>query len=436
VALQGTISDFSLADILQLIGIQRKTGILTLDNGAEGVTVKFLDGQVVGADTRSHSVEDLLGSVLVRTGRLTEAQLQEALRMQKRTLQRLGHVLVNAELISEDDLVEALRVQSLQIVYRLFRWRKGGYDFTPTDDLEYDEKHFTPIHAETILMEGARMIDEWPIIERKIKSDRMILRLTDAGQRLQLTVRSIDETDVDLQFRFDDEGQEPTRVDGSKEEIRLSAEEREVLGLVDGKRCAEEINDRSSLGEFDTYRILADLLTRNLVEEVKRPTVHDAVPRSTTRSAPLFHGILALCLGLAVLSSLATLHYNALSPWKVLSRDPATAQLQFHASQSRLARIERAIQVYYLDSGTFPQRLELLAERAFLHRRDLLDPWGRAYGYLLGAGGYQLFGLDADRQPREELSRSRQFSAAERMMTPPPAMAEEETEGPQVIPAE
>ena len=106
-ALQGTIKDFGLADILQLIGIQRKTGLLTLENGEEGVTIKFLDGQIVGADTRSASVEDLLGAVLVRTGRITEAQLKEALRAQKKTLQRLGYVLVQNAMLSQDDLVSS-----------------------------------------------------------------------------------------------------------------------------------------------------------------------------------------------------------------------------------------------------------------------------------------------------------------------------------------
>jgi hypothetical protein len=416
-ALTGTISDFSLADILQLIGIQRKTGVLNLDNGEEGVTIKFFDGQVVGADTRSQSVEDLLGRVLVRTGRITEAQLRQALRMQKRTLQRLGHVLVNADLISEEDLVEALRVQSLQIVYRLFRWRKGSYDFTPTDDLEYDEKHFTPIRAETILMEGARMIDEWPIIERRIKSDRSVFRLTEAGERLQLQVESIAETDIGLEFRFDESGQQLAEPERDNNDVRLSSDDREVLALLDGKRCAEEINDRSTLGEFDTYRILADLLTRHLVEEVKRPTISDAPVRSRRLPERLFHVILATGLILVVLSSIATLNYNPLTPWRFAGGDPATAQLRLYASQYRLERIERAIQVYYLDAGSFPTRLEALAERGYLRPFDLLDPWGRSYGYQLGPGGYQLLGLDAARQTREELTRSRQFNASQRMMT-------------------
>ena len=48
-ALQGTIKDFALPDIFQLIGLQKKTGILTLSNDEETVTLKFRIGEVVGA---------------------------------------------------------------------------------------------------------------------------------------------------------------------------------------------------------------------------------------------------------------------------------------------------------------------------------------------------------------------------------------------------
>jgi len=36
-ALEGTIKDFGLPDIFQLIGLQRKTGMLALNNGLESV---------------------------------------------------------------------------------------------------------------------------------------------------------------------------------------------------------------------------------------------------------------------------------------------------------------------------------------------------------------------------------------------------------------
>src|SRR3989442_5925081 len=93
-ALEGTIKDFGLPDIFQLIGLQRKTGILTLNNEKDNVTVTFENGMVVMADQASKRLEDRLGSVLVKQGKLSKERLDEALQTQKATLQRLGHVLV------------------------------------------------------------------------------------------------------------------------------------------------------------------------------------------------------------------------------------------------------------------------------------------------------------------------------------------------------
>jgi len=92
-ALEGTLRDFSLADIFQLIGLQRKTGVLTLRGKDDTVTVTFLDGKVVAADSLNRRLETRLGSVLMKSGLLTQDQLNRALDIQKETLQRLGYVL-------------------------------------------------------------------------------------------------------------------------------------------------------------------------------------------------------------------------------------------------------------------------------------------------------------------------------------------------------
>ena len=81
-ALEGTLKDFSLADIFQLIGLQRKTGVLTLRSKDDTVTVTFLDGKVVGADSLSHRLENRLGHVLIRSELLTQDQLNRALEIQ------------------------------------------------------------------------------------------------------------------------------------------------------------------------------------------------------------------------------------------------------------------------------------------------------------------------------------------------------------------
>lgn len=416
-ALQGTLKDFGLGDIFQLIGIQRKTGILTLSGQEDTVTVKFLEGQVVGADTKQRSVEELLGSVLVRTGRITEAQLREALHTQKQTLQRLGYVVVKSGLISEEDLIEALRVQSLQIIYRLFRWRAGEYSFRGVEDLEYDERHFIPISAETILMEGARMIDEWPIIERRIKTGRMVFRRTEAAEQLELAVESIVDRDIEIDFGFTDAPEQPEQPAEDKR-LSLSPEEREVMNLIDGKRTVEEINDRCALGEFDTYRILADLMTRNLVEEIKKMPVPSVAGSRDRRVVDrVFKWTLDAIVLVVVISGLLGLRANSLAPWRVGSVVGTGQQLRVHASQVRLDRLENAVQVFYLDAGTFPQSLDLLAVNRYVAEEDLVDPWGRVYGYRLSRGGYQLYGWDADGELHPDLTVSHRFSGLQRMLS-------------------
>ena len=128
-ALQGTIRDFGLPDIFQLIGLQRKTGTLTLanDKDKETVAVTFENGMVVMADSSGRRLEDRLGNVLVKQGKLSRERLDEALAVQKQTLQRLGHILAASSAITTRDLRDALSVQVAQIVFRVFRWRDPAH---------------------------------------------------------------------------------------------------------------------------------------------------------------------------------------------------------------------------------------------------------------------------------------------------------------------
>jgi len=406
-ALEGTIRDFGLADILQMIGIQRKTGLLTLGGRDDTVMVKFLDGAVVGADTRSRNLEDLLGSVLVRTGRITESNLQQALRIQKSTLQRLGYILVKQNFISEEDLREALRIQVTQIVYRLFRWKDGKYHFAPAEHMEYDIEHFQPLSAETILMEGARMIDEWPILERRIKSPKMVFRKTPAGAALDVPVASILDTDIDVDFA--------TAGSPAGKPVRISAEERDVLHMVDGECTVQDLVDTSPLSEFDVYRLLYELLTRNLIQEVKVSVVAGVAPDEAVASRWASVVLQVAVFGLAAVG-LVTLPTNSLTPWRVVEGREETALLKTYTSRSRLERVERALQMYYLERGGMPQVLGRLATEGFLSPADLNDPWGRPYEMRLDSTGFEIAGRGAVGEVRADLLVRHAFSTSQRMV--------------------
>ena len=105
-ALEGTLRDFSLADIFQLIGLQRKTGVLTLRGKDDTVTVTFLDGKVVGADSGTHRLETRLGHVLMKSGMMATVNDVIDADTAELVATELGH---SVKRVAESDVLEGLR---------------------------------------------------------------------------------------------------------------------------------------------------------------------------------------------------------------------------------------------------------------------------------------------------------------------------------------
>src|SRR5262245_62071825 len=404
-ALEGTLRDFSLADIFQLIGLQRKTGVLTLRTKDDTVTVTFLDGKVVGADSLNHRLENRLGHVLIKSGLLQQDQLNRALEIQKETLQRLGFILTHYGIISSDSLKHAIQLQILQIVYRLFRWKDGDYHFSQETTIEYDRDHVVPITAESILMEGARMIDEWPIIEKRIRSYDMVFRkkLTDQ----EIVVVGADEAD---EIDFDgDAGHGRRRRGLGGERIRISQEEKAIYDLVDGTVTVGDIVEVSRLSEFDTNKALYELLTRDLIEEVKgigaAAVIEQAAPLDETEVAetPVPLPLVAV-LALIALVSLATSFKNPLNALRPLgTAQPSTLTETMKAvSMARIQQVGEGIEKYNSVNGRLPSRLQDLAP-IYLSPSVLRDPWGHAYKYLPQPQRYLVIGFTPDDKPDTDL---------------------------------
>src|SRR6185503_6005571 len=235
-ALEGTIKDFGLPDIFQLIGLQRKTGVLTLTSDKENVTVTFENGMVVMADSSAKRLEE---------------RLDEALQTQRATLQRLGHVLITGNYITTKDLKDALQTQVSQIVFKVFRWRDGEYHFAPTDNVDYDRENFTPMSADFILMEGIRMVDEWPIIEKKIPSLDIVFRSV-----VEPSLIEVGGGDGALDDPLAAIAEPKRSAASSASQIRLTQEEERIYRKIDGTRTVQQIIDSTGFGEFEVCRTL------------------------------------------------------------------------------------------------------------------------------------------------------------------------------------
>ncbi len=400
-ALEGTIRDFGLPDIFQLIGLQRKTGLLTLTNEKdnESVTVTFENGMVVMADSSARRLEDRLGNVLVKQGKITRERLDEALGVQRQTLQRLGHILASGSAITTKDLRDALQVQISQIVFRVFRWRDGRYQFAPAEAVDYDRENFVPMSTDFILMEGIRMVDEWPIIEKRIPSFDIVFRPVVAPSLIDVAAGAPPDTSVA-------ERRVATNATGR---IRLAAEEERVFRKVDGVRTVQAIIDGTGAGEFEVCRILFDFLNRNLIAPAGRgiaPTLEESATRSAVSSKPGYV-VAALVVALGV----AGLVVQCRSPFAVTGLSPFLGRSYVGvlegATRSRLARLERAIDTWRATHGAPPSALEDLARAGLVDRSQLRDPWARPFHYEPGPHGYVLSAVDESGASRADATLDR-----------------------------
>jgi hypothetical protein len=386
-ALEGTIKDFGLPDIFQLIGLQRKTGVLTLRSDKEQVTVAFENGMVVLADSSSKRLEDRLGNVLVKQGRLTKDMLDEVLQIQKATLQRLGHILISGNHITAKDLKDALQLQVSQIVFKVFRWRDGEYHFAPSDSVDYDRENATPMSADFILMEGIRMVDEWPIIEKKIPSMDIVFRTV------------VDPAMVEAKREGEEE---PAGGGGGKgaapsNKIRLAPDEERIFRRVDGTRTVQSIIDSTGQSDFEVCRVLFDFLNRNLIAPVGRGGSAKEVMGSGAPARIASPAIGYVLMAAAIVLSLLGLLLQAGTPFGLLGVPPLVkiGLLQEGVSHARLERLDRALVAFHLVHGTVPEKLDDLVEEGLVDAGYLRDPWSRPYHYETTENGYVLQATDA-----------------------------------------
>ncbi len=386
-ALEGTLKDFSLADIFQLIGLQRKTGVLTLKGKDDIVTVSFLDGKVVSADSLQRRVENRLGSVLVKTGRVSTEHLDRALQIQKQTLQRLGTILFENGIVEQEELREALMVQVLQTIYRLFRWKDGDYKFSQETSIEYDREHVTPIAAESILMEGARMIDEWPIIERKIRSYDMIFRKTPIRQAVETVEDEEDADDVD--FDFGPGTAAPAKVPDKAPtgSIKISRSESFVYDLIDGQQSVGDVVERSRYHEFDTVKAIYELLSRGLIEEAKDDdaTLGGSTLTRTYLEEPavsLLGPMTMIGLAALLIVSLVGMAFNRANlTFRRVTTERIQNVIRRSVSVGRVERVATAVETYMLINGQYPLNMSQLVDMGLLSEAETFDPWGVRYRY-------------------------------------------------------
>ncbi len=390
-ALSGTLKDFALPDIFQLIGMQRKTGLLTLESDRETVTVVFEQGMVVHADSTVRRLDDLLGSVLVRQGKIRKDVLEEALSKQKVSMQRLGFILVSQGYISRDDLKGALSEQVQQIVFRVFRWKSGRYHFDPTGEADYDRENVQPVSTDHILMEGIRRVDEWPIIEKRIPSLDFVFRPLVPVRQIRIEEGSKDGGGLEAALGNLESGSGGAATATS--EVMMGPTELSIYKLLDGHRSISTLMEMTGLSDFDVCRTLFDFIDRNLVAPAGQEQAKVAAAEGRRSSAPApGEGTGTIALAVVLVLSLVGLAVSIATPFRVPARaslfQAEAPSVQASRDMARMQRVAEALRIYCLTFGNYPSSLDDLvnASPALLTTEDLLAVNGDRFRYQTEGG--------------------------------------------------
>jgi Domain of unknown function (DUF4388) len=414
--LEGTLGSFSVPDVFQVLGLQRKTGILTVEGPQDTITVSFLGGQIVAANSLARSLEDRVGTLLVGSGRLAPGRLLTAFQARKETGERLVVQLLRHRQVSGEEMGEALRLQICRIILEAFRWTEGKFRFSQEGVIDQDAAVLSPIPTDALLREAAERREEWPRLEGRVPSPDVVYRRAPGVERLRLVLSS-EEAGAGALF--------------------VSRREAETWTWVDGKRRVGEILERAFLSDLDVYRGLADLLDRNLIAQalIHRDSVQEKAPRKTARISARAIGLWAVLLVLAA----ASVRRIPQNPSSLLLRPARESQevsdLLKAVSLSRLASLERAVRVYYDSSGQYPTSLEDLLGSGVLTREGATDPYGRPYRYILRAqeGKYSLYGRNARGDIDLDLTFERSLAPVSESRPPNPATRPDKRPGVQVI---
>ena len=350
-ALEGSLRDFGLADILQLIYFQKKTGVLTL-NGKDKVRLTFSDGNIVAAESRKRVEENRVGKILLKKGIISEEDLKSSLEEQRTSGARIGDILLRRGLVEKSAIEETLLSQMTDTVVQLFSWKEGTYEFQ-SQPVAQSKDILTALDTEHILMDGLRKIDEWSLVEGRVTLDSVF--------------RRTDKTVPDL---------------ADKEEG--------ILRFVDGESDVGIIIDLSGSEDFEASKTLASLMERGLIEPVEaRPLISGVSEEVYAKpERPVATLLPAIIFIAALMVSLVAAAFQGAGPQSGLAAFWSGVPAKRTRAVKDLEELRFKAEVYKYKNGSYPVTVDQLSVRK--------DPWGRPYVYYLSDSGLVIFSAGPD----------------------------------------
>ncbi len=238
--LVGRLEHVSLADVLQLLHAQQQTGTIEIRGDDVAIAIGLAKGAIDLAVGRALGGSALrLGRYLVEDNLIDPEDLALALGAQRAARGHgrardgasawIGTLLVKRGVVSPEQLRRALTRQTTDLVVEALRAPRGTFRFVRLVAREEAAEARLGLSLPGLLLDGLRRIDEWRLLEERVRSFDMVLEADPRGLR-------------------------------SLGEERLTLDERSILHALDGKRTLREVASACRMPPFDVARIAHQLL--------------------------------------------------------------------------------------------------------------------------------------------------------------------------------
>ena len=253
-ALKGNLRDFSTTQLLNLINLAHKTGMLTIGARQKEARLCFKEGKLIYATWDGQG--DNLVAVLQWSGKINDEQARTIqAQADVKSDKELGLLLINAGCVNQDDIVVSVRNHILSNVYPLFTCTEGTFRFE-SNVMPFVDRITIPIDLENVIMEGSRRLQEWEQLQEELPN-----------------------LDVALKFA--------KRPEARLRDINLSVEEWRVVSFINPRNTVRQIAQYNNMSDFQIRKIVYGLLQAGLVELVRPEGAAVSVPPGTTDQAPV-----------------------------------------------------------------------------------------------------------------------------------------------------
>lgn len=288
-SLLGRLEDLSLTDIIQIVFLSRRTGVLEIIDDEGRHTVLFRHGLIVNASSPEHPD---LAAWLLATHAIPPSAVGQIRTLEESGVSA-GAAVIDLNLVSATDLASSIRSRVIDVVTPLLASREGEFNFILSDsmspmDIEYD--------ADAIFKEGGLLpqkiigaaegekIKPLKGLEESLKAGKALLRssapTTEMPSPLDLGLGSEHESS--------EEPEVPPASEPAESDTQISSPTLDLSTIPEEQPPAHDFSDHDDTIRGGKFRVSGglfdvespDAALRNVVIFEPDPLVRVAVKRA------------------------------------------------------------------------------------------------------------------------------------------------------------